>query len=357
MLMKVTLSIMAGAAMLCAQAANPAVPGEPTSAPVAKIKRARGPGAVVITVGPNKIQKKQIDTLVSLMVKSKKTIEPDPREKAALEKMIATNLIGQELLDLEAKRLNVKAEEKDIDSMFRYFRGNFPDAATFSLALKEAGDTEASLKNKLARQIKADKILSGQVQKVERPTDKEMQDFYAQHKAMFPVSDSLRACQIVLIVNADTKPSQATEMKAALEKAREELSKDSADVDALLTRFLVAARQMSQGPEGKDGGDLQRFKPTDMKAEFQKNVVKLKVGQMSQVFRTPLGWHLVLLTERYDGKFESYRLQVARLVVAEKASQTAKNLKKYLQTLAGRYPIKYLEQAYRDTSSAGVYNL
>ena len=62
-----------------------------------------------------------------------------------------------------------------------------------------------------------------------------------------------------------------------------------------------------------------------------------------------------ILTERNDGKFESYRLQIARALVQEKAAKAGKNLKKYLQTLADRYKVSYLENAYRDTSLAGVY--
>jgi hypothetical protein len=84
--------------------------------------------AVVITVGPNKIRKRQIDTLVQLMVKVKQAPENmDSRQKEYLERMVATNLIGQELLDLEAKRLNVIADEKSIDSLSKAFKANFPN--------------------------------------------------------------------------------------------------------------------------------------------------------------------------------------------------------------------------------------
>ena len=81
----------------------------------------------------------------------------------------------------------------------------------------------------------------------------------------------------------------------------------------------------------------------------------LKVGQLSPVFRTPLGWHLILLTEKNDAKFESYRLQIAQALMAEKSAKAGKGLKKYLQTLADRYKVSYLEGGYRDTTLAGVY--
>ena len=335
-------------------------PSATPKAPKAKSAKAssapKTPAAVVITVGPNKIRKRQIDTLVQLMVKVKQApANMGPAEREYLERMVATNLIGQELLDLEAKRLNVIAEDKTIDSLRNVFKANFPNDDAFRHALKEAGDSEQGLREKMARQIKADKLLNTQMSPVKRPSLKEMQDFFTAHKAAFPLNDSLRACQILFILDKTASPADQAKRKSDLEKIRTELMKDSAQIDALLTRFVMAARQVSDGPEKKDGGDLQRFLPGDFNPEFKKQVSGLKVGQLSPVFRTPLGWHLVMLTERNDGKFESYQLPVQRALVQENAAKAGKNLKKYLKTLADRYKVSYLENSYKDTSVAGVY--
>ena len=339
-----------------APAADPAAATAPKTSKAAKApKAAKGSGAVVITVGPNKIRRRQIDTLVDLMVKVKhQNSEMQPGEKEYLERMIATNLIGQELLDLEAKRLNVVAEDKSIDSLSKVFRANFPSDEAFKKALTQAGDNEQGLRVKMARQLKADKLLNSQVTPVSRPTPKEMQDFFAAHKAAFPFNDSLRACQILVLVDKTASAAETQKKKAELDQLRAAFAQDTA-IDILLTHFVMKAREVSDGPEKKDGGDLQRFLPGDFNPEFKKQVTALKVGQMSPVFRTPLGWHLVLLTERNDGKYESYQLQIARALISEKAAKAGKNLKKYLQTLAERYKVSYLETGYRDTSLAGVY--
>jgi parvulin-like peptidyl-prolyl isomerase len=346
---------------VAAPAAAPAQAPKAAKAPKAKAAKAssapKTPAAVVITVGPNKIRRRQIDTLVQLMVKVKQAPENmGPQEREYLERMVATNLIGQELLDLEAKRLNVVADDKAIDSLGKVFKANFPNDEAFRRALQQAGDSEQGLREKMARQIKADKLLNTQMSPMERPTLKEMQDFFAAHKSAFPVNDSLRACQILFMVDKNASSSELMKRKADLEKIRADLAKDSAQMDALLTRFVLKARDVSDSPEKKDGGDLQRFLPGDFNPEFKKQVIALKVGQMSPVFRTPLGWHLVLLTERNDGKFESYQLHVQRALVQEKAAKAGKNLKKYLQTLADRYKVAYLESSYKDTSVAGVYD-
>ncbi len=346
-------------------AAASAPTGSPTPAPKAKVRKggakavksAKSPASVVITVGPNKITKSQIDTLADLMVHARHQdgSAPQPGEREYIARMVATNLIGQDLLDLEAKRLNVVADPKSLDSLSKAFRANFPSDEAFKQALRSAGDTEAGLREKMARQIKADKLLNAQMSPMERPSEKEMRDFFAAHKAAFPINDSLRACQILFRVDANANAGDIAKKKSELELIRSDLARDTAHIDALLTRFVMKAREISDGPEKKDGGDLQRFLPGDFNPEFKKQVTALKVGQMSPVFRTPLGYHLVVLTERNDGKFESYQLQIARALVTEKAAKAGKDLKKYLKVLADRYKVAFLDEGYRDSSVAGVY--
>ena len=359
------------------EAPVPAVEGAPAvppAAPAPKAKKSKSatgtaaaapakapsqdPAAVVITVGANKIRKGQIDQLVVQMSKANPTPRVlDEREKAAMAAMIATNLIGQELLELEGKRLAIAAPEAEVDSMYKMLKSNFPDEATWRRMLKEGGNTDKSFRDKLARQIKADKILNAQVPQVERATSKEILDYFTANKAKFPINDSLRAGQILFLAGKDVSQMEVAKKKADLEKVRAELVKDSADPDRLLARFMMAARQVSEGPEKNAGGDLQHFHPNDFSPDFKKPVSTLRVGQLSPVFKTQLGWHLVLLMEKNDGKPDSYRYIIARTLATAKAAAAGKTLRKYLVGLATKYKVNYLESAYRDTSPTGVYNL
>jgi parvulin-like peptidyl-prolyl isomerase len=317
------------------------------------------PKSVVITVGSTSIQKRQIDTLVNLMIKARAAQgqgEVSAEDRGQIEKMVATNLIGQELLDQEAKKLGIVISDKTIDSAFLTFRGKFPDAKAFDLALKQSGEDEKALKQKLARQLKADRMINAQVGQLAPPDDKEIEAFFNENKKQFPMSDSLRACQILIRAPKEMKADEANRKKAQLEGLRSELLQDTASPFLMLRKFIMAASQVGEGPEKAAGGDLQRFKPSDFHADFSKNLKGLKVGALSPVFRTPLGWHLVILTERNDGKFESYRLAIAQLLMSQRTQKSGQDLRKYLQSLAGKYKVKYMSAQYKDTSPAALYN-
>jgi len=315
------------------------------------------PASTVITVGGKAIKRSQIDTIVSLMAKAQ-TSQGDvsPTQLREMEKMVASNLIGQELLEFEAKAKKIGVTPGEIDSAVRILKANFPDEASFQNALKGAGDTEAKLKEKLGKQIRSEKVMASQIDRPVPPTETEMTAFWKLHQKEFPFNDSLRALQIVMVADAKTPPQEVTQKKRKLETLREELIRDSGSTPALIQHFGMLASRNSDGPEGKVGGDLGRFHPNDFNAEFKKQVQALRVGQLSPVFRTALGFHLVLLIEKYDGKFESYKLQVMQNLAAQKNAQTGAALRKLLKGLAAKYPVKYLSKQYIDSSEAGIYN-
>jgi parvulin-like peptidyl-prolyl isomerase len=272
-----------------------------------------------------------------------------------MKKMVATNLIGQELVEMEAKTLGIKAAPQQVDSAWRQLRSEFPDAATYQKALHQSGETEVAVRAKLSRQIRADQVLAMNVKQPPLPTEADLRAFWEENKKEFPVNDSLRAVQILMLADSKVSPDDAADKKRRLDGLRRELVKDTADITVLLRHFMSEAARNGEGPEAQIGGDLQRFHPDDFNSEFKKQVLNLHVGQLSPVFRTPLGWHLVLLIEKYDGKFESYRLRILQALMAERNQQLGNEMRAFLKKLAVKYPVKYVQPAYRDASETGIY--
>jgi len=303
------------------------------------------------------IKRGKIDTLATLMARARGAdLNALPAEQVQmLRRMVTTNLIGQELMELEAKAKGIQASPRDIDSGVKMLKSQFPDAATWQRALKQSGDTEADVRAKVARQIRSEKVLAANLAQPTLPTDAELRAFWEKNKNEFPLSDSLRALQILVKADAKITGEAANEKKRKLESLRRELAADSSDTPTLLRNFMGAAAQVGEGPEARIGGDLERFHPNDFHADFKSQVVNLRVGQMSQVFRTPLGYHLVLVVEKFDGKFDSYRLQSLQNVMARKNLQLSMDMRDFLKKLASRYPVKYLVGSYRDTSESGIY--
>jgi len=324
--------------------------------PGASVSSSSSSGTAV-TVGPVAISKNKIDTLVTYMVHARgaELSEVPPQQLAQMKRMIATNLIGQELLELEAKAQGIKASPQQVDSAFRMLRSQFPDAAAYQKAMRASGETETAVRAKIARQIRADQVLAANVKQPSMPTESELHAFWEKNKKEFPINDSLRAIQILMLADSKVSADDAAEKKRKLEVIRRELVKDTDEVSVLIRHFMSEAARNGEGPEAQIGGDLHRFDPGDFNPEFKKQVMNLKVGQLSPVFRTPLGYHLVLLIEKYDGKFESYRLQSLQNLMAQRNQQLGEEMRVFLKKLAEKHPVKFVQPSYRDASETGIY--
>ena len=64
--------------------------------------------------------------------------------------------------------------------------------------------------------------------------------------------------------------------------------------------FAALAREHSQCPSGKNGGDLGEFAPGQMVKEFDAVVFSAEVGKAHGPVKTQFGYHLIEITSRSD---------------------------------------------------------
>ena len=98
--------------------------------------------------------------------------------------------------------------------------------------------------------------------------------------------------------------------------------------------FGEAARQYSQdGKTAANGGDLGYFAPRTMYPAFDAAAFALKPGEVSDVVRTPVGFHIIQVTDRRQGRLRSRTQSVKRdaeFVRWKDAQRAAANVEKFL---------------------------
>ncbi|GBD97307.1 MAG TPA: peptidylprolyl isomerase [Nitrospirae bacterium] len=62
--------------------------------------------------------------------------------------------------------------------------------------------------------------------------------------------------------------------------------------------FAQMAKEHSQCPSGKQGGDLGEFSPGQMVKEFDEVVFSDEVGKVHGPVKTQFGYHLIFITSR-----------------------------------------------------------
>lgn len=140
------------------------------------------------------------------------------------------------------------------------------------------------------------------------PKQKDLTEYYRRNSDKLFLPDMVRAAHIIR--NVDEKNTDA-EARAAID-----------NVAALLAGgadFAKAADRHSDCP-GR-GGDLGYFPRGQMVPEFDDVVFALEPGQVSEVFRTPFGYHIARVIDiRPAGvpKFALVRDRIAEILYAEK---------------------------------------
>ena len=108
-------------------------------------------------------------------------------------------------------------------------------------------------------------------------------------------SDELSAAHILIMYRGSERaPRQIVRSKTrALELAEEiasEAKGDGAD-------FAALAKEHSDCPSGRVGGNLGLFQPDGMAPAFSEATAKLAVGEISDPVETPFGYHIILRQE------------------------------------------------------------
>jgi parvulin-like peptidyl-prolyl isomerase len=116
--------------------------------------------------------------------------------------------------------------------------------------------------------------------------DKEIADYYEQHKSEFLQPERVQVSQILL-----ASEGQASGVLDKVKNASEE-------------EFRKVARAQSMGPEAAKGGLMGAFKAGQLPAELEKVIFSLKEGEISRVVESTYGYHIF----RLDKKLEPHLL-------------------------------------------------
>jgi peptidyl-prolyl cis-trans isomerase D len=126
-------------------------------------------------------------------------------------------------------------------------------------------------------------------------TDDEVRAAYDRDLATrFTVTEQRRASHILFKVDHAAPPDTVAKAEA---RARGVLKRARAGED-----FAALARTYSEDGTAKDGGDLNFFGRGQMVKEFEEAAFSLPVGGVSDLVRTPYGFHIIKITDSRPGR-------------------------------------------------------
>jgi peptidyl-prolyl cis-trans isomerase SurA len=277
---------------------------------------------IVAVVGDQPITRIDLRERVLGKIQRKEVAEPaTAKDSAGLDSSTLSDMIEEELLLQKANDLKVQVSDADVapllDRQIRETRGRFQTETEYRNALQQAGlGTPEEYRKYLLEQYRRRYTLERTVAKLKQDgkivplnvTDAEVAAEFDKSKDYLPPKPpTVTFRQIVIAPQASAKAKEAAKAKA----------------DSLLAElkagaeFEKVARRESMHLQSKElGGDLGWARRGDNVPEFDRWLfgtpfqAPLAPGQLSPVFETPLGFHIVRVDRVQPGEVKSHQILI-----------------------------------------------
>jgi parvulin-like peptidyl-prolyl isomerase len=235
-----------------------------------------------------------------------------------LRQVCLDQLIERKILVQEARRLGIKVSPEELNRAILDIESDYPGKG-FGEKLGLRGVTLEEWKVRLEEKLLAEKVIRSTFHADEKIDEKEVLQYYEDHRSSFQIDQKVRARQIVV---ADGE--EAIQILKRLKKGE---------------NFEKVAKEKSLGPEKAQGGDLGYFSRGEKPAEFN-HVFNMEVGEISEVIKSPYGYHIFELEEKIEPRqvlFEEAKLGILQTLGQQKSED---NYQKWLKGLKGRAKVK-----------------
>ena len=318
-------------AFLALNACKPATSGD-ASAP--------GSAETAATVNGKAIKMEEVERAIKQQAQGQEA-KLSPLELAQARLQVLDGLIQQEVMFQKAEKENAVPKDEDVTvELNNQKTSSGMSAEEFDKRLKEAGETEASLREKIKKKLAIEKLIEKVTGKIEPPRDSEIDAFYNGNKEAFVKKRGVKLAAIIIDpTNSGEGDTTTNEQEAAL-KGNEIINQLRQGGD-----FAAIAREKSEDQSRLQGGDLGYVSEEELRQNFSSQIAatlmdpKFPIGQL-QIAQTGGKFYILKLQERSD-KDESLTLESPG--IRQKVTDSLINARK--QLLASSYQSLTMNEA------------
>ena len=208
-----------------------------------------------------------------------------------LEKQMLERLVTKSVLTQQARQSGIRVSEADIDvAVERIAAENKIDVPALRAAVERDGIAFERFREDLRGEILLARLRDREVDSRVTVTDAEIQSFLRAQEAQPEKVDEYNLAHIVIQV-----PERASSEELQLRRARAEeaLRQIRAGTD-----FRQVAASYSDAPDALQGGEMGWRAPGRLPALFLEAVRAMKVGEVSDIVRSPAGFHILKLNDK-----------------------------------------------------------
>jgi peptidyl-prolyl cis-trans isomerase SurA len=245
----------------------------------------------------------EVITLYELNTKTRELTGSDPADlelkdkKKYLEtrRKILDLLIEEKIAKEKTQELGIKLTPKEVDvAIEKIKKDNHLTHEDLIANLKKQGMSYDSYREIIKNDLERMQLINLEVKSKIIIREEKIREFYDEHKDQFSSQEKVHLAGIFL---GQKDPSNQRETRSLHEKAQTIFNRLKTGED-----FGELAKEMSQGPGAKEGGDLGFFKTTELDPRLQEAIKELPEDSIGEPIITPSGIQIIKLLERQKGR-------------------------------------------------------
>jgi parvulin-like peptidyl-prolyl isomerase len=193
---------------------------------------------------------------------------------------ILSRLIDSCLLYFEAIDQGIKADQQEYDEELMYTLESMVDSGGWAPPSEE--ETRA-MEARVSRRVVVRKYIHQMQKDAHRLSDEQLRAFYEDQKDLFTSPEEVRVSHILIRKHRERAEEMAHEVRAKI--------RDKDDFDC-------ATASCSDCPSNLSCGDLGFFPRGKMHPAIEEMAFSLEVGEISDVFTSPFGYHILMVTDK-----------------------------------------------------------
>jgi peptidyl-prolyl cis-trans isomerase SurA len=241
-------------------------------------------------------------------------------------RQVLEKLIEEKLIDQEVKKSGIKISSKEIEATLEEIkRRNAITQEGLEKALAGEGLTLETYKEQIGKSLQRKKLISWSVKVEAKDGEKELREFYQKNMDRYRTNETYRPSHILFVIPKEATPEEVGEIRRKAQKVLEKIKGGE--------NFGEMALLYSEDASSKNRGDLGYFKKGELFPAFEREMLRLKVGEVSGIVRSEFGFHIIKLLDRKGMDPFPFEEVQEKVKADYYESEMEKAIKQYVSTL------------------------
>jgi len=282
-----------------AQPAKPAAPAAPAAAAAKPSSGFLPPASssakvidsVYVIVNDEVITRREVDRRVKEIVQRAQASQAQLPAEEDLRRQVVEAMITERAQIQLAKEMGVRVDDTTLDrTIGRIAEGQKTTVQDMRNELEKQGMTFAQFREQIRNEIMMQRLVEHEVDSKIQVSEAEIDTYQAAEKAAAAERVEMDIAQILVRIPENASPEQIAARKARADEVARQL-RTGADFGKMATTY-------SDAPDALKGGSIGWRDPDRLPPVFATELRKLKPGQVTQIIRTNVGFHILKLVEQ-----------------------------------------------------------